>query len=111
MYYLMYKSIDRRTPQFLQEMFTFKENAYYLKDSNNKVIVPQALIEYLKRSFSYSGALLWNCLPVFFRSMASLSSFQKGLDAFCFDINNLYIWLPYSNQVQQSLHFQIFFVI
>ena len=41
-----------------KEMFTFKENDYSLRDSDNKLIVPQPRTEYLKRSFSYSAALL-----------------------------------------------------
>ena len=86
---LMYKTINQRTPQYLQEMFTFKENAYSLRDSDNKLIVPQPRTEYLKRSFSYSGVSLWNSLPGSLRSMPRLSSFKKGLDAFCIKSNNL----------------------
>ena len=56
----MHKTINKRTPQYLQEMFTFKENAYRLRDSDNKLLVSQRRTEYLKRSFSYSGASLWN---------------------------------------------------
>ena len=56
----MHKTIKKMTPQYLQEMFTIKENDYSLRDSDNKLIVPQPRTEYLKRSFSYSGALLWN---------------------------------------------------
>ena len=81
----MHKTINKRAPQYLQEMFTFKENAYSLRDSDNKFIVPQPRTEYLKRSFSYSGASLWNSLPGSVRSMPSLSSFK----AFCINSNNL----------------------
>ena len=77
--------------QYLQEMFTFKENDYSLRDSDNKLIVPQPRTEYLKRSFSYSGALLWNSLSGSLRSISSISSFKKGLDEFYTDSNNLSI--------------------
>ena len=49
---LMHKTIKKMTPQYLQEKFTFKENDYSLRDSDNKLIVPQPRTEYLKRSFS-----------------------------------------------------------
>ena len=47
--------------------------------------------EFLKRSFSYSGALLWNSLSGSLRSMSSTSSFKKGIDEFYTDSNNLSI--------------------
>ena len=87
----MHKTINKMTPQYLQEMFTFKENDYSLRDSDNKLIVPQPRTEYLKRSFSYSGALLWNSLSGYLRSMSSISSFKKGIDEFCTDSNSLSI--------------------
>ena len=65
------------TPQYLQEMFTIKENDYSLRDSDNKLIVPQPRTEYLKRSFSYSGALLWNSLSGSLRSMSSIPPLKK----------------------------------
>ena len=88
---LMHKTIKKMTPQYLQEMFTFKENDYSLRDSDNKLIVPQPRTEYLKRSFSYSGALLWNSLSGSLRSMSSISSFKKVIDEFYTDSNNLSI--------------------
>ena len=72
-------------------MFTFKENDYSLRDSDNKLIVPQPRTEFLKRSFSYSGALLWNSLSRSLRSMSSTSSFKKGIHEFYTDSNNLSI--------------------
>ena len=81
----MHKTIKKMTPQYLQEMFTFKENDYSLRDSDNKLIVPQPRTEYLKRSFSYNGALLWNSLSGSLRSMSSISSFKKGIDKFYTD--------------------------
>ena len=88
---LMHKTIKKMTPQYLQEMFTFKENDYSLRDSDNKLIVPQPRTEYLKRSFSYSGALLWNSLSGSLRSMSSISSFKNCIDEFYTDSNNLSI--------------------
>ena len=35
---------------------------------------------YLKRSFSYSGAMLWNNLPKSFKNAASVDHFKKVTD-------------------------------
>ena len=40
---------------------------------------PQSHTDYLKRSFSYSGAQLWNSLHLEFRQVTSLSSFNFQL--------------------------------
>ena len=79
---LMHKSINKTTPYYLQEMFTFNENVYDLRDSDNKLIIPRPRTEYLKRSFSYSGASLWNSLPGSLRSATNLTSFKAGLNVF-----------------------------
>ena len=40
--------------------------------------------EYLKRSFSYSGALQWNNLPKEMRNLRTLSSFKREKHKFTF---------------------------
>jgi hypothetical protein len=71
---LMFNNINKHTPFYLQEMFSPSESVYNLRDY------------YLKRSFSYSGASLWNGLPESIRSVTSLAAFKTGLEAFL--INN-----------------------
>ena len=36
---------------------------YNLRDSQGKLFNPKPPTDYMKRSFSYSGAFLWNSLP------------------------------------------------
>ena len=45
---LMHNTIYKRTPLYLQEMFTFKENNYNLRDSDDKLIVRRPRTKYLK---------------------------------------------------------------
>jgi hypothetical protein len=52
---------------------------YRLRDSEGKLFLPEPRTDYLKRSFSYSGASLWNSLPESLRSSSSLSSFKRSL--------------------------------
>ena len=44
-------------------MFSPSESVYNLRDSCGKLYVPKPRTDYSKRSFSYSGASLWNGLP------------------------------------------------
>ena len=59
----MYKTLNGQTPQHLHEMFTSRRCQYPLRNSNGKLFIPKPNTDYLKRSFSYSGAILWNNLP------------------------------------------------
>ena len=49
-----------------------------LRDMENKLTIPQPRTEYLKRSFGYSGAVLWNSLPTGLRSAQTLRIFKRG---------------------------------
>ena len=44
---LMHKTIYKRTPQYLQEMFNSNEHVYNPRDSDNKLIVPRPRTDYL----------------------------------------------------------------
>ena len=56
-----------------------------LRNSLNKVCVPKPRTDYLKRSFSYSGACLWNSLPEQIRLALSLKSFKVALNKFLYN--------------------------
>ena len=60
---LMFNTINKHTPFYLQETFSPRESVYNLRDSYGKLYVAKPRTDYLKRSFSYSGASLWNGLP------------------------------------------------
>ena len=68
--------------QYLQQLFAPRYSEYNLRNSLNKLCVPKPRTDYLKRSFSYSGACLWNSLPEQLRSATSLKSFKVALDKF-----------------------------
>ena len=42
--------------------------------------LPRPRTNYLKRSFSYSGALLWNSLPDSIRAIRSIGQFNKEIN-------------------------------
>ncbi|CAH3156185.1 unnamed protein product, partial [Pocillopora meandrina] len=56
------------------------ENYYDLRDSFRKLNLPKPRTDYLKRSFGYSGALLWNSLPENIRAIRSIWQFKKEIN-------------------------------
>jgi hypothetical protein len=74
---LMYKVTNNLTPMYLQDLFVTRVSHYRLREG--KLFLPKPRTDYLKRSFSYSGASLWNSLPESLRSSSSLSSFKRSL--------------------------------
>ena len=66
----------------LKAMFSPNEYVYSLRDSEKKLIVPRPRTDYLKRSFSNGGALLWNSLPESLRLTSNLVEFKTGLEMF-----------------------------
>ena len=55
---LMFNTINKRTPLYLQQMFSPRENVYNLRDSQGKLNVPKPPTDYMKRSFSYCGPFM-----------------------------------------------------
>ena len=84
---LIFKSIHDLAPQYLQDLFTFRHTHYNLRNSDIKLSLPKPRT---KRSFSYSGAKLWNDLPQSTRSMRNWSDF-------------MIIEFPHGNQQQYLL--------
>ena len=60
---MMSKSLNGLAPEYLHELFSERHTDYHLVDSFHKINLPKPRTNYLKRSFGYSGALLWNSFP------------------------------------------------
>ena len=50
---------------------------YDMRDSLRKLNLPKPRTDYLKRSFGYSVALLWNSLPENITAIRSIGQFKK----------------------------------
>ena len=59
-------------PVYLQDLFNFRSTMYNLRDSEIKLDLPKPRTNYRKRSFGYSGAVLWNSLPLSLRKLDAL---------------------------------------
>ena len=77
---MVYKSLNGLVPEYLSSKFLKRNGTCYsLRDSENKLVVPLPRTNYLKNSFSYSGAALWNSLPCNLRMIKSLNQFKKQI--------------------------------
>ena len=79
---LMFKTINELNPPYLHDLFKSRSTGYNLRNSEHTLYVPKPRTNYGKRSFSYSGAMLWNELPQSVRAVRSLSQFKREIDAF-----------------------------
>ena len=55
---MMFKSMNGLAPEYLQSLFSQRRSVYNLRDSKGKLSLSKLINNYLKRSFSYSGALM-----------------------------------------------------
>ena len=73
---MVYKSLNGLAPDYLRPMFIDRSSItnYSLRDTEGKLAVPKPRTNYLKNSFGYSGAVLWNSLPTELRKTNNLKS-------------------------------------
>ena len=71
---------SRLAPEHLQDRFVGP--VLNLRDSSNKFVVPLPRNNYLKNSFRYSGAVLWNGLPSTLCQAEPIHSFKFGCREF-----------------------------
>ena len=79
---MVYKSLNGFAPEYLCSRFVNRNDitSYSLRDSANKIAVPFLRTNYLRTSLRYSGAVLWNGVPLNVRAsgiLALISSISK----------------------------------
>ena len=86
---IMYKTVNKLAPSRLCDLFqnVNKINDYNLRGSSTRVYIPMPKTEFLKQSFCYDGAKIWNQLPDEIRNSASLTSFCRKLSSSTFDLS------------------------
>ena len=73
----MFKTMNGLAPDYLQRLFSQRHSVYNLRDSEGKLTLPKPNTNYLKRSFSYSGVMLWNNLPKCLTNAVSVNNFKQ----------------------------------
>ena len=91
---MMYKIVNRMAPDYLCSHFVFLSDTltYNLRESDFSLAIPQPRTNYCMRSLSYSGAVLWNGLPLDMRQSPSLNVFKSKLKELWFLIVDLRIF-------------------
>ena len=78
---LMYKILNDHTAPGLRGSFVRREidqTNYHLRNTGTDLSLPKPKREFLKKSFKYSGAMLWNQFPVEGKlALKSLQSFKS----------------------------------
>ena len=84
---MVYKSLNGLAPDYPKSMFTDRSaiSAYSLRNCEGKLTVPLPRTNFLKNSFSYNGAVMWNSLPTDLRQAQTIASFKSSLGGFLFD--------------------------
>ncbi len=75
----MYRIANNSAPEYLQSLFKYRlpVNTPHLRSMSTKHYkIPKPNKELFKKSFQYSGTLLWNSIPVEIRNAHSISFFQ-----------------------------------
>ena len=79
---LMFKTLNNRAPEYLSNLFIDRNTHYNLRNAGGKLNLPRPRTDYLKRSFSYGGAQLWNNLPESIRTIKSFKNFKKAIQTY-----------------------------
>jgi hypothetical protein len=77
---MVYKSLNGFAPDYMLSKFVNRDsvNPFSMRNTENKLAVPKPRTNYLKYNFSYSGAVLWNILPLGLRQANNLINFRSG---------------------------------
>ncbi len=76
---LMYKVLGNHTAPNLKDLFSRRnasQNIYDLRNSETDLSLKKPKTEFLKKTFGYSGAILWNSLPQDVKAAESITSFK-----------------------------------
>ena len=74
----MYRLLSNEAPEYISNLYTHTPSRYS-NSRNYHLSLPKPRIDIFKTSISFSGAYLWNTLPLTVRSCQSLSSFKRKL--------------------------------
>ena len=77
--------------------YSVRDTGYNLRNSETRLNLPKPRTNYLKRSFCYSGAYLWNSLPQDIRKLQTFPQFKKAVNKYYNNSSEL----PHGNLVNQ----------
>ena len=90
----IFKSLSKTNPKFMWSYFSSKNLPYNLRKGTSLSLPSAKSTVYGTNSVHFKGTLIWNNLPYFVKSSASLSEFKRNLktlgniDCSCIICNN-----------------------
>ena len=83
---VMYKIASNTAPIYLTDLFQMRGNESNLNNSqvnlrstsNKNFLIPKPKISLFKNSLSYSGALVWNSVPLEIKQSSTIESFTNN---------------------------------
>ena len=73
----MYNSMHNKVPKYLSDKFVLNSNLGLRSTTNEELVVPFPNMEFFRKSFSYSGASIWNEIPLHIRQAENINSFKR----------------------------------
>ncbi len=78
----MYKVSSESTPLYIKDLFKKRnqgdETMPFLRSTaSNNFLLPKPNIELYRNSLSFSGPVIWNCLPMYVKASTSTDIFHK----------------------------------
>lgn len=79
---MVFKLLNNLAPSYLRDHFeTSENNNYSLRGRKMMCVLPKPRTEFLRRSFAFSGAKIWNELPESIRCIDNLNTFKSHLQS------------------------------
>ena len=86
---LVYKSLNNLSPQYISSLFVKSESEYNLRSiTNGDLIIPKCRLSSYKYSLNYSGANIWNSIPINIRKACTLKEFKSKYSSLLLSITN-----------------------
>ena len=81
---MVYKSLNGLAPDYLSSRLVDRSSItnYQLRNTEASLAIPLPCTNFMKNSFCYRGAVLWNSLPIGLRQGKTLGEFRSGCNSF-----------------------------
>ena len=77
------QNVKQTNAPYMQDLFSVRDFSYSIRNFKNILLIPKPRTNFLKRSFGYSGAVLYR-LPSEVRKPLTLTRFRKGINDCCY---------------------------
>ena len=76
---LLHKCLHKNGPMYINDFFSFRATMYNLRGTGINLCAPKFNLNFMKKSFTYMCAQLWNGLPTSVKLANNVNLFKKLL--------------------------------